>query len=61
VCPVRIRALYAPGAIGGGGGDEYDQLMRQADAADVMAAQRATAAPLDVDLLKSIFGAKIGA
>ena len=53
--------LGIQGAMGGGfSGDEYDQMIQQADAADRLAQQRSSTV-LDVDLLKQIYGAKIGA
>lgn len=55
----RPGGHYSSGVIGGGGGDEYDQLIQQADAADMLAAQR-QGNVLDADLLKSLYGAKIG-
>ena len=54
-----VSSLTNGGALGGG--DEYDALIQQADAADKLAATRANPPTLDVDLLKSIYGAKIGA
>ena len=53
-----VSSLTNGGALGGG--DEYDALIQQADAADKLAATRANPPTLDVDLLKSIYGAKIG-
>ena len=54
--------LGVSGAVGGyTGGDEYDQLIQQADAADALKAQR-VAGPnaFDADFVKSLYGAKIG-
>ena len=54
--------LGISGAVGGyTGGDEYDQLIQQADAADALKAQRVGGPnAFDADFVKALYGAKIG-
>ena len=64
-----LVSLTSPGGLLSGGGDEYDALIQQADAQDRLEAVKnggtgslpaAQAPSLDADLLRSLWGAKIG-
>ena len=64
-----LVSLTSPGGLLSGGGDEYDALIQQADAQDRLEAVKnggtgslpaAQAPALDADLLRSLWGAKIG-
>jgi hypothetical protein len=55
-----FTSLSSPGGLGLGGGDEYDAMIQQANSADQLAATKTQAPTLDADLLRSIYGAKIG-
>ena len=64
-----LVSLTSPGGLLRGGGDEYDALIQQADAQDRLEAVKnggagslpaAQAPALDADLLRSLWGAKIG-
>ena len=65
-----LVSLTSPGGLLSGGGDEYDALIQQADAQDRLeagrkggaggAGGRSQAPALDADLLRSLYGAKIG-
>lgn len=65
-----LTSLTTPGGLLGPGGDEYDQLITRADAQDRATAVRngepktppegVTVPALDADLLRSLWGAKIG-
>ena len=65
-----LVSLTSPGGLLSGGGDEYDALIQQADAQDRLEAGRkggaggagggSQAPALDADLLRSLYGAKIG-
>jgi hypothetical protein len=64
-----LVSLTSPGGLLSSGGDEYDALIQQADAQDRLEAVKngnagslpaAQAPALDADLLRSLWGAKIG-
>ena len=55
-----FTSLSSPGGLVLGGGDEYDAMIQQANSADQLAATKTQAPTLDADLLRSIYGAKIG-